>query len=73
MCIKDNNFGEWGYSVMESTHEKQGNVKTLTMKDLINKHQITQIGILKIDIEGSEIELVQSNFEHRLSIKKVII
>ncbi|NSW45960.1 MAG: FkbM family methyltransferase [Bacteroidales bacterium] len=73
LSIKDNNLGEWGYSVMESTHENQDNVKTLTMIDLINIHQITQIDILKIDIEGSEIELFQSNFEQWLPITKVII
>jgi len=62
-----------GFSVMKSTTKNQDTVKTITMMDIIEKHQIQKIDILKIDIEGSEIELFQSNFEYWLPITKVII
>lgn len=71
--IKDNKLGNWGFSVYESTNCIEGSIEAISMDQLIEIHDIKQIDILKIDIEGSEIELFASNYERWLPMTKMII
>lgn len=71
--IIDTGLGSWGFSVKETNVQTSQSVKTISMNKLIQNHNITQIDILKIDIESAEIELFQSNYETWLPITKVII
>jgi FkbM family methyltransferase len=64
-------FGKWGMVVEEDL--KYGNIKVLSMNTLLKKYAIEHIDILKIDIETSEKQLFQENFEHWLPLVKTII
>lgn len=71
--IKDNGLGSWGLSVHESISKSEDSIETITLNQIIENHSLRQIDILKIDIEGSEIELFSSNFEMWLPLTKIIV
>jgi FkbM family methyltransferase len=49
--IRDGNVGHNAYEIVE---DREGNIPALSMADLLSMHDIDQIDLLKIDIEGSE-------------------
>ncbi|MBU3926250.1 MAG: FkbM family methyltransferase [Bacteroidetes bacterium] len=71
--INDNNNGHWGFSVYESNAGSSETVESITLDQMITENNISKIDLLKIDIEGSEIELFKENFESWMSITRVII
>jgi FkbM family methyltransferase len=52
---------EWGYSVEQA--DQDSGVKSVTIPDLIAMSGFSRVSILKIDIEGAELNLFQSNTE----------
>lgn len=68
-------FGDkqhWAHSVIESNN-KINSIKAITLRNLIENHQLKSIDILKIDIEGGEFNLFNdSDFIACLNIVKSI-
>jgi FkbM family methyltransferase len=52
---------EWGYSVEQANQEF--GVKSVTIPELVEISGFRRISILKVDIEGAELNLFKSNFE----------
>lgn len=71
--LKDMGLGKSALMVEESLDSTQNTMKTYTIDHLMKQFQLDQIDIIKIDIEGSEKELFESNFEHWLPKTKVIV
>jgi FkbM family methyltransferase len=71
--VEDKGFGEWGFMASEVPEGTHGAVKTVTIPDLMHQQECNEIDILKIDIEGSEKELFESNYETWLSKVKVLV
>jgi FkbM family methyltransferase len=71
--IIDNNLGSWGFSVVEVNNDTPNSIESITLDQIIQINNIQHIDILKIDIEGSEIELFQENFDKWMSITNIII
>lgn len=66
-------FGNWGFTCKEVFKEDENTVNAISIKEIMNRYNYPQIDILKIDIEGAELELFNSNFEEWLPFTKVII
>ncbi|MCG3164352.1 MAG: hypothetical protein POELPBGB_00106 [Bacteroidia bacterium] len=49
---------EWSFRVMESNKSSIQEIKSITLKEMCKENNITNIDILKIDIEGAEKEVV---------------
>ena len=47
-------------------------MRTISMNDLIKKHHIDRIDILKVDIEGGEIEIFSENLSW-LTIVRILV
>ena len=73
LLIKDIGYGNWGFMVEEVEKGFSGSVSAITIDEIMEKFDIDHIDILKIDIEGSEKELFESNFEEWLPKTKVLI
>ena len=73
LIIKDDSVGNWGFLVEEVNYQSNDIIPAISINDIIDKYGINQIDILKIDIEGSEKELFEMNFENWLKITKVLI
>ncbi|MFN4080091.1 MAG: FkbM family methyltransferase [Saprospiraceae bacterium] len=52
---------------------EDGSVRVISMNQLIADYQIERVDILKIDIEGSELDMFSKNYEHWLSITNLIV
>ena len=72
--IIDSGEGEWAYMVQESnTKDTTMFAQAITMNDLMKKHNIQNIDILKMDIEGSEKEIFSENCNLWLVKTKLIV
>jgi len=65
LCLLDNGAGEWGFRTEEQSepcNRKEGKyVFGVTLDKLMADHNLSQIDILKIDIEGAEREVFESS------------
>ena len=71
--VDENNFGNWGFLCKEVGTESEDTIKAISIKDIMLKYNKTEIDLLKIDIEGAELELFSSGYEDWLPKTKVII
>ena len=72
--ITDPNAEKWAFQVSESKKNAfSSTVDTLTIDELLTKANSDEIDILKMDIEGSEIEVFSSNFLKWLEKTNVIV
>ncbi len=75
--IVDNGFGKWGFMTEEKensqNNDKDDLVKTITIDEIINENEFDELGIVKIDIEGGEKELFESNYDSWIPKSRCII
>lgn len=69
--IIDESVSNWEFVVKESNN-KNG-ISAISILDLIKEYEISQIDILKIDIEGSEKEVFEDNAASWLPFVKILI
>lgn len=63
----------WAFSVRETANPDENSVKGRSVRSLMEEFKIEYIDILKVDIEGSEIELFSQNYEEWLSATDMVI
>ena len=72
--VQSRNTGHWGYTVAE-THNKTEStgqeIECITMGELMEQHGITEISLLKMDIEGGE-KVVLENSASWINYVKII-
>jgi FkbM family methyltransferase len=59
-----------GYQVIETEH---GSIKAYSIEEIMLMHEMTHIDILKLDVEGAELEIFSRGFENWLLNTKVIM
>jgi FkbM family methyltransferase len=64
--IKNSGASEWAFIVEELPATSTEGIPSITLNDLMLNERIDTIGILKIDIEGSEKEVFENGFERWL-------
>lgn len=73
LIIQDNGLGFWGFSESEATEQSSNTVSAITLSQIIKDNDLDQIDILKVDIEGAEVELFSKNADEWLAKVRVII
>jgi FkbM family methyltransferase len=71
--ISDPGFGNWGFMTSETDNESETSVKTVTINSIMQKFELLNIDVLKIDIEGAEKEVFESDHQEWLSKTRVIL
>jgi FkbM family methyltransferase len=71
--IEDRGYGTWGFMVNEAPEGSPGAIKAVSIPELMRQQQCNGIDILKIDIEGSEKELFESDYETWLPKVKTLV
>ena len=71
--ILDKGYGKWGFMTEIKSDNKNSGIKTITINKLSELYNFNYIDILKIDVEGAEKELFETNFEKWIPITKCII
>lgn len=71
--IFNDQSGEWGFMVKEMISKTEDTIDAISINDIISDFELKQIDILKVDIEGSEKEMFEKNFEQWLPLVKILI
>lgn len=68
--IVDNGLGNWGFITETKEMSRGKNVtdfaETITIEDIMKQHDMEYIDILKIDIEGAEKDVFETNYQYWL-------
>lgn len=64
---------DYGFVFEEVRKTCPDSIESFSIKDIMEKYSLDSIDILKIDIEGSEKEVFESDYDYWLSRTKVII
>ena len=76
LAIVDKGYGNWGFMtepIIDDVHDTTNLVKTITIQDIITKYNLEVIDLLKIDIEGFEKELFETDSESWLPLTRCLI
>lgn len=71
--VDEYHIGNWAFTVKEVAEKTTETVSAITITDIMNKYNKSEIDLLKIDIEGSETILFSSDYESWLPYTKVIV
>ena len=71
--FKEEGFSPWGYKVNNKLDGNSISIDSITILDIIEKYSIKKIDLLKIDIEGAEVELFSENYDSWLPKVKFIM
>lgn len=71
--VVDTGYGDWGYMVSKNNINMVESVEAITLDDFIASRKISEVDIVKLDIEGSEKEIFDIGENKWLSITKLII
>jgi FkbM family methyltransferase len=71
--VENKGYGAWGFMVSETPDGTPGAIQAVTISDLMRQQQCEKIDILKIDIEGSEKELFENNYDAWLPKVKTLV
>jgi FkbM family methyltransferase len=63
---------DWSFRLVETSVKQEAILEAVGLDDLMNSEQISQIDLLKIDVEGGEVELFKSNHLPWLQKTKII-
>jgi FkbM family methyltransferase len=70
--IYDPGFGKWGIEVKKATKNNY-DLLGISINDLIKEYNLKKIDVLKIDIEGSELEVFSNNLSWLSKVDVIII
>jgi FkbM family methyltransferase len=71
--ILDNGYGNWGFMTNEVDHSTDKTISAISIDQIMKDYDIEQIDICKINIEGSEKDLFEKNYEQWVPKTKAII
>jgi FkbM family methyltransferase len=75
--VVDRGLGNWGFVTeihdLNIIHKVVDTVRSITIDEILIEHNLEYLDLLKIDIEGGEKELFESNYENWLPRTKCII
>jgi len=75
--VIDTGHSNWGFTTEEAKHVKKSlvveTVDTITIDEIVRENDIEIIDVLKIDIEGGEKELFESNYENWIPKTRCLI
>jgi FkbM family methyltransferase len=71
--IIDVGLGNWGFMTEEVDHKGADTVEAISIPDLMSRYGLDRIDLCKINIEGTERELFQKNYENWVSKTRAIV
>lgn len=73
IAVDDSQASDYGFSFHEVDDHVEDAVKAVSIKNIIEQYSLDRIDILKVDIEGAELELFKNNYDDWLPFVRVLI
>ena len=71
--IENSDNSKWEIQVSETSDLTEKSISAVSIQELMNKYKFLEIDILKVDIEGSEKELFETNYETWIPSTRIMI
>jgi FkbM family methyltransferase len=71
--VLDNGHGKWGFTTKEVGSKTETSLDAISIDSIMDQYGLKVIDLLKIDIEGSEKELFEKNYDKWLPKVKVLV
>lgn len=71
--VVDQGYGHWGFMVKEVAANEPNSIYSVSISQIMQEQNLTEIDLLKLDIEGSEKEVFSENFADWLPKTKVLV
>lgn len=71
--VVDKGYGHWGFMVQEVSANEPNAIYSVSINQLMRENQLSEIDLLKLDIEGSEKEVLTENYHDWLPKTKVLV
>lgn len=71
LTIHDRGTGPWGFQVLETKEETS--LHGISLNDILDKYNELEVGLVKMDIEGSEYSVFSSNLQWLDKVKYLVI
>ena len=71
--FNEEGISPWGYKVNNKLDGNSNSIDSITIPDIIERYSIKKIDLLKVDIEGAEVELFSENYDSWLPITNYIM
>jgi FkbM family methyltransferase len=71
--VPGEDHGNWSFHVEETTEAGPDTIPAVCISDLMKQYQMDEIDLLKMDIEGAELEVFQNNYQDWLPRTKVLM
>lgn len=73
LVVEPSKTGEWGFTVRKTEKNEEGDVDAIGIENILNEFNLKCIDILKVDIEGAEVEVFDETASNWLSKVKMCI
>jgi len=73
LAIVDTGKGNNSFTVEELSHPTKGSISAISIADIMEEKNWQSVDVLKLDIEGSEKNVFEKNYESWLPLVKVLI
>ena len=73
VTLSGNTGHYWGFSVRDNPGKQENTVQGLSLESIISQNNIGQIDLLKVDIEGGELELLNHADNWLRYVKSILI
>ena len=71
--VINSDLGNWAFTVNEVYYEDSNTIKAITIDRIMEDYNLKKIDLLKLDIEGTEKEIFENNYDQWLSRTKFIV
>jgi len=71
--VINSDLGNWAFTVNEVNYDGPNTIKAITIDSIMENYNLSKIDLLKLDIEGTEKEIFEHNYDLWLSRTKFII
>lgn len=71
--VVDQGYGHWGFMVKEVAPSEPDSIYSVSISQIMQEHNLVEIDLLKLDIEGSEKEVFTENYSDWLPKTKVLV
>lgn len=73
LTVINEGHGEWGFIVKETNDKNEADIQATSIDEILEDFGMATLDIVKLDIEGSEVEVFSNNYQWLSKVKMLIV